>query len=94
MHDFKSISDIFNKEDTFANLRNSIQQVDVVSKFEAIFPDLKKIASAVKMEKKILYIRVENSVWRSELKFKQKLVIDKINKHYNQEVIRAVKFLS
>ncbi|MGE5679757.1 MAG: DUF721 domain-containing protein [Bacillota bacterium] len=92
MPDIKSISDIFNSDDSLSNLRNFIQQADVIVKFHELFPDLKKIAKATKLEKKVLYLSVENSVWRSELKFKQKIIIDRINAHFNNEVVKSIKF--
>lgn len=94
MPDFKSITEIFNSHETLANLRDSVQQAEIVEQFEKIFPDLKTIVKAVKIEKKVLFLRVENSVWRSELKFRQKLIIEKINKYYSDEVIRSIKFLT
>ena len=41
------------------------------------FKDFEKIAVPVKVKKNVLYLRVENSVWRSELKFKEKLLLKK-----------------
>lgn len=88
----KSIGEVFSNDPAFAKIRNVIEQSDVVIEFKKIFPDLQKVASAVKVEKNILYLRVENSAWRSELKFKEKIIIDKINKYYNNERVKAVKF--
>lgn len=94
MPDAKSFSEIFSKDETLANLRAFIQSAEVVEKFYELFPDLKKIAKAKKVDKKVLYLKVENSVWRSELKFRQKIIIDKINSHFGMELIRSVKFIA
>jgi len=94
MSEFKSINEIFKSHEILANLRDSVQQSDIVESFEKIFPDLKAIVKAVRIEKKVLFLRVENSVWRSELKFRQKLIIEKINKYYSGEVIKSIKFLT
>jgi hypothetical protein len=64
-----------------------------VAEFEKIFPELKMIAQAVKVDKQILFLRVENSVWKSELNFKKNLIADKINKHFNQQIIKSIRFL-
>jgi len=93
MDDFKSFSEIFNKDNSLENFRNAVKKVDVVTRFDEIFPDLKKIAKPVKVDKNILYLSVENSVWRSELKFKQKLIIDKINAFFNETIIKSIKFI-
>jgi len=52
-----------------------------------------KIASAVKVEKKTLFLRVENSAWRSEIKFKEKIIIDKVNEYFKDDRIKAVRFV-
>ncbi len=91
---FTSLRDIINKEPAFEGLRKMIKQSDVVTGFSIIFPDLEKIATAVKVDKNILYLRVENPAWRSELKFKEKFLIENINKHFKEEVIKYIKFAS
>ncbi len=91
---FKSLDEIINKEPAFRGLRKIIHEADVVDDFSSLFPELQKIAKAVKADKKTLTLRVENATWRNELKFKEKLIIEKINKHYSEERIMRVKFLS
>lgn len=95
MHDgFLSISEIINKASGFESLRKAIKQHDVIKGFYTIFPDLNKIAEPIKIEKKVLHIKVNNSIWRSELKFNQKTIIDKINSFYKEEIVKAVKLLA
>lgn len=89
----KSLTEVIEKEKDFANLRSTIKEYDVVEKFKIIFPELSKIAEAVKLEKKTLFLRVENSVWKSELNFQKNALMEKINKHFNEQVIKAIKFL-
>ncbi len=45
-----------------------------------------------KVEKKVLYMKVENAAWRNELKFKEELIIRKVNKFFNDERIKWIKF--
>lgn len=95
MHDgFLSISEIINKEPALEGLRKAIKQHDVIRGFHSIFPDLKKIADPVKIEKKVLHLKVNNSIWRSELKFNQKTIVDKINSFYNEEIVKTLKLLA
>ncbi|MBZ0199425.1 MAG: DUF721 domain-containing protein, partial [Ignavibacteriaceae bacterium] len=84
---------IINKDPVFANLRNIMQQSDVVIEFKKIFPDLVKVTTAVKVEKKTIYLRAENAAWRSELKYREKEIIDKINIYFDDERIKAVRFV-
>jgi hypothetical protein len=93
MHDgFLSISEIINKEPGFEKLRKVIKQHDVINGFHKIFPDLKKIAAPIKIEKKILHLKVGSAAWRSELKFNQITIIEKINTFYEEEIIKAIRF--
>lgn len=91
---FKSLPDILGKEKAFEKVRKAAKEYDVIEKFSEIFPDLKKVAEAVKIENGVLFLRVENSVWRSELKFRQTNLIDKINKKFNEKIVKTVRFIS
>jgi hypothetical protein len=91
---FLSISEIINKEPGLEKLRKVIKQHNVITGFHKVFPDLKKIAAPVKIEKKILHLKVTNAAWRSELKFNQQTIVEKINTFYGEEIITSVKFQS
>jgi hypothetical protein len=91
---FESLSEIIKNEPGFEKLRNVMKQSAVSEDFYKIFPDLQKIAMAVKVEKKALHLKVENPAWRNELKFKEQLIINKINSFYKEERIKWIKFLS
>lgn len=90
---FKSINDIIDKEKDFKKLRDTLKNYNVVDEFEIIFPELSKIAKAIKTDKKTLFLKVENSVWKSELNFQKSLLIEKINKHFKEQIITSIKFL-
>ncbi len=90
---FKTIDDVISTEKDFSNLRETVRNYDVVDSFSKIFPELVQIAKAVKSEKKILFLHVENSVWRSELNFKKNLIVEKINRYFNEQIIKTIKFL-
>lgn len=90
---FKSITDIISKEKDFEKLRDTIKNYDVVDEFAKIFPELSQIARAVKTEKQTLFLKVDNSVWKSELNFQKSLLIEKINKYFNEQIIKSIKFL-
>ena len=91
---FKSISDVIQKESAFEKVRLAAREYDILKEFVKIFPDLEEVAVPVKIERQILYLRVENSVWRSELNFNQKKIIEKINSYYKETVIKSIKFIS
>lgn len=89
---FKSIADIFKADPGLSPVRKIIRQSDVVIEFFKIFPEMKKVVKPIKVEKKILFINVENSILRSELKFKESLMVGKINRHFNEEIVKGIRF--
>ena len=89
---FKSIKDIFNSEPGLKNIRSVINENDVVNDFIEILPDFVKVAKAIKIQNKILTLKVENAAWRNELKFKEKEIIEKINSYYGEERVNKIKF--
>ncbi len=95
MHNgFISLGEAIERDPSLGILRNSIKDFDVVDNFYEIFKDFEKIAVPVKVKKNVLFLRVENSVWRSELKFKEQTIIEKINDFLKEERIKKIKFVS
>ncbi len=91
--DFSSLGDIIKRDPQLGGLRRILKEADVVADFERIFPDLIKIAVPVKVERQILFLRVDNAAWRSELKFKEMVIVKKINEFYGEDRIKIVKFI-
>ncbi|RKY97363.1 MAG: hypothetical protein DRQ13_04775 [Ignavibacteriae bacterium] len=91
---FKSLGDVFRKEPAFKYLREVVKSSDVVNDFYKIFPDFEKIALPLKVDKKVLKLRVENPTWRSEMKFRESEIVERINKFYNEERIKQIRFSS
>lgn len=89
---FKSIKDIFNSDPGLKNIRSIVSENDVVNDFTLIFPDFAKVAQAIKVQNKILTLKVENAAWRNELKFKEKEILDKIKSFYGEERLNKIKF--
>ena len=89
---FKSIKDVFNSDPALKKIRAVINENDVVNDFEIIFPELKKVAQAKKTQKTMITLKVVNAAWRTELKFKEKEIIEKINSYYGEERITKIIF--
>ena len=89
---FKSIKEIFNTDPGLKKIRSVVDENDVINDFEKIFPEFIKVVKAKKVDKKIITLRVENAAWRSELKFKEKEIIEKINSFYKEERIKEIRF--
>lgn len=91
---FKSLTDILNKEKEFDNFRKKVKELDVINDFEKIFPELSKTVKAKNVNNGVIFLKVENSVLRSELFRNKELFVEKINKHFNQKIIVDAKFLN
>jgi len=91
---FRSISDVLYNDKDFRKMVVKAKEEEIVIRFSEIFPELEKIATAVKFNRKILFLRVENSVWRSELNLKQTAMISKIKSNFNNIAIDKIKFIS
>jgi len=91
---FKSLKDVFRSEPQLSNVRRIVKSAEVVLDFYRIFPELEKVVKPENVDKMFLKIKVENSVWRSELKFKEFEIVRKINNYYNEERIKGIKFSS
>ena len=90
---FVSLNDFFDKEPKFSNLRSVIKAADVVEKFSVIFPEFNKTVEPVKVEKKILFLKVENAALRNELKFNEYLLAEKINNFFKEVRVKSIKFI-
>jgi hypothetical protein len=91
---FHSLSQIIAEDSKFKRVRELIWNDEIMSKFFLIFPDLKNHVQPDKVAKSTLYVKVENSVMRSELKFHDAEMIAKINAFFNEERIKKVRFFS
>lgn len=90
---FKTLNEVLDTDKELSTLKEKIKLLNVLGEFENIFPELSKIAKAVKVEKQILFLMVENSVWKSELNFQKNILIKKINNYFKEEIIKSIKFL-
>jgi len=90
---FKSLKEIFIREKSLKPIREIVDSSDVVVKFSEIFPNLEKVVMPLSCEKKILKLKVENPAWRSELRFMEAEMIEKINMFFNEQRINQIKFI-
>ena len=93
-NNFFSLGEIIKNEPGLNIIRKIIDENDIIADFYKIFPSLEKVAKAVRVEKKILFLKSENAAWRSELKFKEKIIVERINKFFNEERIKGLRFIS
>jgi hypothetical protein len=91
LNNIKTIGEVISSEPGLEKVKKLIKQSEVLEKFFDIFPELNKVAEPQKIEKKILYIKVENAAWRSELKFQSEKVVEKINKYFGEQRVNYIR---
>ena len=90
---FRSLKEVFKIERSLSGLREIVEASDVVVRFPEIFPNLEKVAKPINCERKILKLKIENAAWRSELKFMEAELIDKINEFFKEQRINQIRFI-
>ncbi len=89
---FKSLKEIIESTPELKNLKQLIEDGDLVKDFHIIFPEFKTIVKAVKCSKQTLTLKSDNSTVRNEMKFREKEIIERINSFYKQERVIRIKF--
>lgn len=89
---FKSIKEIIESTPELKNIKQIIDDGDIVKDFHKIFPEFKTMVKAEKCTKQVLTLKSDNPTVRNELKFREKEIIEKINSFYKQERVVRIKF--
>jgi len=93
MHKFVSLKEAFETNPGLNKIRDVVKRSDVIGKFYVVFPEMEKVVEAVSINKKVLLLRVENSVLRSELKLNESLMVERINRYFNEERVKSIRFI-
>ena len=74
-------------------IRQKIAEYDAVLQWESIVGEhIAKAASAVKIVKGILFVKVKSSTWRNELSLRKKEIIGMVNGTLGQEAVKDIRF--
>lgn len=90
---FKRLGEVLKRERAFSRIREIVKSSDVVEDFYKIFPDMEKVVIPQSADKKTLMLKVENPTWRSELKFMETELLEKINNYYKEERLKQIRFI-
>ncbi len=87
-----SVGEIIAASPLLKKVHELILNGEVIENFFVIFPGLLGKATPAKFEKKILYINVDYSVLKGELKFHDTEIVKKINEYFKEERVKKVRF--
>lgn len=83
-------------QDLLKNLgiTKTIQNYDVITRWpEFVGERVAEISEAVKVERHVLYVRVQTSMWRNELVFMKGKILAKIDREIGSDVIKDIRFI-
>lgn len=86
----KAIESAINK----AGIEKALKQESAVFLWqEVVGRTVSKAAKAEKVDRGILIVKTDSSVWRQELQMQKEQLIEKINKKIGSEAIKEIRFI-
>jgi predicted nucleic acid-binding Zn ribbon protein len=74
-------------------IRQKLNEYDAVLQWESLVGEhIAKAATAVKIVKGVLVVRVRSSTWRNELQLRKKEIIRTLNTALGSEVVKDIRF--
>ena len=91
---FQDIKHVLNKLLKNYNLEKVVKKEQLFDNWENIIgKDLSEKCKPVKMENNILFLKAKNSVWRNELKLRQRDLLELIQNNTGHKIITHIRFL-
>ena len=74
-------------------IRKRLAEYEAVVQWDSLVGDhIAKAASAVRITKGVLFVRVRNSVWRNELSLRKQEIMNTVNAGLGEEVVKDIRF--
>ena len=75
-------------------LVDQIAEYDIVSNYKSLFPGyISDNSKPLRLDENLLYIKVQNSVLRNELKFREIEITSKINGFLGKKQVKKIHFI-
>lgn len=89
-----SMSHLLKKTLEYYNLNDVVENNEIIEKYsEIVGQQINKYSKAVKFEKGVLFIEVENSAWKNELLLMSEKIKEKINQYFEKEIVKEIKII-
>lgn len=89
--DFRTIGEVLKFSKEFQYIRELASSSEVIDIFFSCYPQYKNYVFAIKIEKKKLVIRIENSAIRSSIKHKTEEIISSINDKFTRIMVEEIE---
>ena len=74
-------------------IRQKIDEYDAVLQWESLVGEhIANAASAVKIVKGVLFVKVRSSVWRNELSLRKEEILNTLNNALGREIVKDIRF--
>ncbi len=74
-------------------IRQKLSEYEAVLQWESLVGEhIAKAATAVKITKGVLVVRVRSSTWRNELSLRKNEIIGTLNRGLGQDVVKDIRF--
>ena len=91
---FKDISQVLNTVLANYNLETKVKKEQLFENWQNILgKDLADKCKPIKIEENILYLEAKNSVWRNELKLRERDLLNLVHKKIEKKIISKIRFL-
>ena len=91
---FQDIQQVLNKVLKNYSLEKDVKKELLFENWEIIVgKNLSQKCAPIKMEDNILFLKAKNSVWRNELKLREKDLLSLIHEKTGNKIIRKLRFL-
>jgi len=89
-----SIEKVMNKMLENLNLTKRIKENQAINIWPSVVgSEISKVTKPLYIKQSILYIKVKNDVWRNEIIYQKKNIMDKINDELSGKFVREIKFI-
>jgi predicted nucleic acid-binding Zn ribbon protein len=90
---FKTFGEAFGSSKELNAMRGAVANLDALNIAKNLFEGMGLPGAAKKVENKALYVKVEDSIWKNELKLNQKNILNNINAHFKEQIVNTIKFI-
>jgi len=93
-HSFKHISSVLKKISQDYGLEQQINEQRLMTEWASLVGDpIGRISKPERIFEGTLYLRLSNSVWRTELLFQKNAMLQRVNGALGGQVIKDIKFM-
>lgn len=90
---FKTFGEAYGGSKELNAMRGAVNNLDALNLANNLFAGMGIPGAAKKVDGKTLYVKVEDSIWKNELRMNQKNILNNINAHFKEQVINSIKFI-